>query len=358
MDKDLPASPLLGPSPDDGLSIHSQLELFGIDSCIEFAFSQEKLPEKERVKLARRYEVAQRTMLEITPDEVAFLHAGLCQTGLPHSRPANNWEPWQRSNGRFHLVVEPGTLVDKDDGKARHVGVPYGTKGRLIFMHVNTEGVKSKTVRLGKSMTAYMKRLGLHVSGGKNGTIDGFKEQTIRLGRARFSFQFEGGQSTGVTDVNDIQVADKLHLWVTDENAPWLEEIELTDKFREHLKSHAVPLNEHAISSLSDSCLKLDFYAWAAWRLPQLKRPLRLNWHQLWATFASQDEPKRLAERLRRILPDVHDVYRDMNVEIVRGGMRLYPSKPPILKTLVAVSGPPKAPTEADTDPETNDDDE
>ena len=38
-----------------------------------------------------------------TPEVLAFLHAGLCQTFLPHSRPASDDLVWQRRAGRFLL---------------------------------------------------------------------------------------------------------------------------------------------------------------------------------------------------------------------------------------------------------------
>ncbi|WP_291333398.1 replication protein RepA [Desulfovibrio sp.] len=316
------------------LSIHEQIEMFGLEACRDLVMTNNTLKPAERKKQVRRLEAAQQAMLDLGIDDISYLHAGLCQTGLPHSKPDSDNEPWQRSNGKFHLIVEPGALVDPATGKAKMVGVPYGAKARLIFLHINSEGMKSKHVYLGKSMSAWMRRLGLDVTGGKTGSIPQFKEQSKRLGRARFSFQFESENGIGISDT---QIADKLHLWVSDDG-PWLEEIELTDKFFDHLREHAVPLSDHAISYLSSSCLKLDLYAWLAWRLPKLGKPLRLSWDQLKDTFSAQGEPGRLAERLKLALPEVKDVYRDMNVEIARGGLLLKPSKPPIPKTLIAVS--------------------
>lgn len=279
---------------DDG-SIHRQLELFGLERCVDMALADPALAAADRRQAVRRLQAASRTMSEVAAEDVAFLHAGLCQTGLPHSRPKSNDEVWQRSNGRFHLLVEPGSILNPATGRSERVGVPYGPKARLIFMHISTQGIRSRRIHLGRSMSAFMRRLGLHVSGGENGTIRPFKEQTLRIGRARFSFQFEhydDGQAG--LDIRDTQIADQLHLWVTDDG-PWLEEIELTERFHNHLKEHAVPLNEGAMSYLSDSCLKLDLYAWAAWRLPRLSRPLRLNWSQVAATFAAAGEPNKVA---------------------------------------------------------------
>lgn len=324
------------------LGVHGQLELFGLERCVAGVELDPGLSPSQVRREIRRLEAAARCMAEIDPNEIAFLHAGLCQTGLPHSKPADDRDPWHRSNGRFHLVVEPGTIIDRLSGKPKYVGVPFGPKARLIFLHINTEGVKRRQIPLGRSMSAWMRRLGLHVSGGDNGSIKPFKEQNLRIGRARFSFQFqfEHVDETGRSGlgISDVQVADKLHLWVTDDDAEWAEEIELTEKFHAHLREHAVPLSDHAISYLSGSCLQLDFYAWAAWRLPRLQKPLRLNWAQVAATFSAAGEPKRLAERIRKeVLPEVYAVYRDMRIESVKGGLLLYPSKPPVPKTLVAL---------------------
>jgi hypothetical protein len=42
-----------------------------------------------------------------------------------------------------------------------------------------------------------------------------------------------------------------------------------------------------------------------------------------------------LAQRVKAVLPDVLDVYPDAAVEITRYGLKLFPSKPPVAKTMV-----------------------
>jgi hypothetical protein len=61
-------------------------------------------------------------MGELTEDDLSFVHSGLCQTALPHQRLASNDEIWQRSSGRFHLMISPGVIRNKE-GKAVRVGV-------------------------------------------------------------------------------------------------------------------------------------------------------------------------------------------------------------------------------------------
>lgn len=323
---------------EEGQTVHNQLELFGLDSCLAMVRGNRELPDSVKSARERQLLAAHRVLTESTIDEVSFLHAGLCQTSLPHSKPSADNEPWQRTNGRFHMVVEPGTIIDPVSGKSKWVGVPHGTRARLIMLYLNRHGTRDRRIHLGSSMTNWMDRLGIQATGGKNGSIRAVKEQSVRLGRARFSLQFENPE-TGALGISDTQLADHLHLWVTDSDSPWIEEIELTQKFHDHLKEHAVPLSDGAISYLSGSSLKLDLYAWAAWRLPRLEKSLRLNWAQIAATFSAAGETNKVAAKVREALVAVASVYREMKIDVTRHGLVLHPSNPPVPRTLVQVGG-------------------
>ena len=67
-------------------------------------------------------------------------------------------------------------------------------------------------------------------------------------------------------------------------------EILLTDGFFEHLREHAVPLDENAIRQLRDSATALDLYTWLAYRLPRItkSRPALLSWPQLATHFGNE----------------------------------------------------------------------
>ncbi len=118
----------------------------------------------------RLIEHASAVMGELSEDDLSFVHSGLCQTALPHQRLVSNDAIWQRSSGRFHLMISPGVIRNKE-GQAVRVGVPYGTRARLIMIFLQSEGVRSRTVHLGSSMAAWVRSLGLAVSGGPRGTI-------------------------------------------------------------------------------------------------------------------------------------------------------------------------------------------
>ncbi len=212
------------------------------------------------------------------------------------------------------------------------VGVPFGSKARLILIHLQSEGLKSRVVPLGNSLSAFMRSLGIGVSGGSTGTIAPFREQCLRIACANFKLQWSDGPRTVISDT---KIVDGLELWGTKGQGGWAGTIELSAKFHEHLREHAVPLDKRAIAKLSRNSLGLDIYTLLAYRLPRLSAPLHLRWAHLAAQFGANDTTKELARRIRDTLPQVLNVYPWAKVEVTSSGLTMHPSKPVVPKTLV-----------------------
>ena len=320
--------------------IHRQLLLFGAD---ELRRTASAIPDPaDRRRELRRIDAAAAAMGEpLAEDDLAFSHSGLCQTCLPHARPESNDLIWERSSGRFHLMVSPG-VVRGPDGRAARVGVPYGTRARLIMIFLQTEGVKGRTVSLGPSMSAWIRSLGLPVTGGPRGTIQAIREQSLRIARCEFTLQWTapsaaGGDETIIRDQRLVSVLSLWHGQEEGEGGRWAATVELTREFHEHLREHAVPLARDAIAHLKDNSLGLDLYTLLAYRLQRLERPLLLRWQALAGQVGSDvARTSHLAQRVKAVLPDVLAVYPDAEVEVVHQGLRLLPSKPPVPKTAVA----------------------
>lgn len=308
----------------DDMPIHRQLELFGVD---ELLASAQTPTEKARISAAAAAMAEDFEDL----DRAAWTHSAFCQTGLPHSKPVSNSEPWHRKNGALHLVVEPGTIIDQD--RPRYVGVPYGAKARLILIYIQTHVRDDGVVPLGRSLSDWMRRIGFAVTGGSRGSIGPFRDQVLRLARARISIHWvAGGTSAAVVDRTPV---DGLTLWADDPLHTWRDALHLSPGFLAELREHRVPLYAGAVAHLRGSSLALDLYAWLAHRLHML-RPLRhtdIRWSllraQLGADFSRDAD---LAAKIRVILPDVLAVYPYARVEPVAHGLRLYHSPPPVPK--------------------------
>jgi hypothetical protein len=336
------------------MSDHPAAQLgLGLIGYEEARRQAELLPFKAvRARALNRVETLHDLLSELpTGEDLTFNHSGLCQTSLPHARPASNTTVWKRQSGRFTLMIRPGVMSgvastvsharDKilEKGEEDYVGVPYGPKARLIMFHLQTEGLKSRTVSLGKNLSAFLRSLGLEVRGGQRGTIRPIREQALRIGRCTFTMQWdaEGGERTIIADTN---IVEGMNLWnPSSEN--WSGEVQLSQRFHDHLREHAVPLDRRGIALLSDNSLGLDLYALFAYRLPRLKVPLRLTWGQLQGQIGSECEPTALARKVRDILPTVLRAYPNAKVQAepqqgrMPGHLILNPSPSAVPKTSV-----------------------
>jgi hypothetical protein len=291
-----------------------QLALFDPDAC------PDRVAERRRMQWSIE-------ILEREPDEIAYLHAGLCLLTLPRSKPKREFQPWDRINGRLGLSIIPGYLPTERGSIP--VGLPYGARARLILLYLMTNAVRSRSrvVPLGPSMSAWLRALGLAVTGGERGTIRAVREQALRLSRCTMTLRFN--DADGSIAIKDRRLVEGLTLWATDEGQSFPTEVELDQTFFEHLCEHAVPLDERAISKLKGSALALDLYAWLAHRLPRLERPLRLSWPQLQGQFGIEEgSPRKLGQMIRHTLREVLAVYPEARVDIIAGGVVLHNATP------------------------------
>jgi hypothetical protein len=330
----------------------------GLEESLRLAEAEGASP-TERRRLRERLEVAHQLLIDLPAlDDIAFLHSGLCQTYLPHTRPKENHAVWRREAGRFTLIVAPGVLderrrdpggpvqraaarrpVGPHEANDLYVGVPFGPKARLILIYLQTEGRKGRVVNMGPSMSAWIRSLGLAVTGGQKGTINAVREQVMRIARCSFTLQWEERDAAGNTtmSVRDQRIVDGLTLWNgASDPTKWSATVELTQQFWEHLKEHSVPLDKRAIAHLSNNSLGLDLYTLFAYRLPRLRQDLHLRWAQLLSQLGTAEkQTKTVAYRIREVLPDVLAGYPEARIEVTRHGLLLKPSPPAVPRPMV-----------------------
>jgi hypothetical protein len=312
--------------------IHRQLVLHGFEQVIAEADTP---AEQRRVRWAHE-------ILSSEQDAVNYLHSGFCQAALPHREPKNPTEPWVRRNGAYQLVIRPGILPLRD--KIVPVGVPYGTKARLIMIYFQTEAVRTRSqlVDLGPNMASWLKRMGLTTSGGTRGSYAPVREQALRIARCEFTMRFE--RNAKEARLADQRLVDSMDLWQAEGpvrgRREWVRYVRLSDAFFAHLMEHSVPLSEDAIARLKHSSLALDLYVWLTYRLHTLRREITVPWHVLAHHFGSESGHRQLAFRLKEVLKDVAAVYPEAGVEASSRGLILRPSQPSVPATGVVVKLP------------------
>jgi len=285
---------------------------------------------------ARIIDAAADIMGEPDTDNLAFLHTILAQCGLPYRNP--NTRDYIRQNGRASLIVSAGHLLDPETRKPVLQGVPYGAKPRLLMIHLCTEAIRSQsaTIPIADSMSAFMRSLGLKVTGGKKGTIGTFKEQLNRLAASRMQLIMDYGK-TGTT-INPAPLIKQFDVWFpTDarQRVLWPSEVTLSSEFYDSLKIHALPMDPRAVRALQHSARALDIYAWLTHRLPRVKETngVKISWAALHAQFGPDVIDNRTFRRqFTKAMKQALAVYPKAKVESEDGGIRLRKSVPAITK--------------------------
>ena len=279
---------------------------------------------------------------DVTPEDPQFLHALLCQLGLPR-RPTQE-RVFERTSGKASLMVEAGRWFTGSTWEPQPL--PYGTRPRLVLINICSEAVRTKSpvVDIGESVRAFLRRLGIDCGGQ---SMANFKRQMIALSCCRLQLGYVAAGRVGQIDSKPVS---RFEAWLSDEDGQrglWPGELELSQPFFESLMSHAVPLDGEAIGKLQHSALALDVYSWLAHRLCRVESNAGqvLSWAALKGQFGQEfAETKEFRRTFLEALKKAHEVYRDARLDVVRGGLRLLPSPPPCRKerSVVALPAPAK----------------
>lgn len=273
--------------------------------------------------------------IRLDPDktESAFMARQLVQATLPHKNPGDV-PAWSRKNGDLTLTIRPGW----DQKKEKLIGYPYGTIPRLLLFWITTEAIRTKSPRieLGDSLAEFMKELGLNSSGrGKRSDVKRLREQMIRLSRSTISFDYSvDGRDSWL----DMQIAPKGMVWWGENqqntSALWQNWIQLGEDFFKAITSASVPIDMRILKALKRSPLSLDLYAWAtytAYQTQQKGESRSLSWGLLHEQFGAEyKDIKEFSRKAWGALLKVQVVYPELNIERVRGGIKVLPSKPSI----------------------------
>ena len=287
-------------------------------------------------RLTRRLVDAALSISEIDPDRPEYLHALLCQLGLPRSRQTER--KFYRENGKVSMMLEAGSVAT-GRGKWKDLPLPYGTHPRLVLYHLCSEAVRTKSpvIDVGGSLREFLGRVGIGIGGQ---SFNRFKDQMTALSVCRMNLaMFAEGRMKQVSTVP----IHSFEAWLHPDPAQgqlWPDTIQLSTEFFETLSEHAVPLDPRAIGALQHSALALDVYTWLAHRCCRVRKEdgVKLSWANLRGQFGQEYRTtKDFKKEMKAALFKVRPVYPAARIEEEMGGIRLRPSPPPVPKTRVIV---------------------
>jgi hypothetical protein len=283
------------------------------------------------------------TLSEETGNDPHFLHAVLCQLGLP--RTSTTSRTFERTSGRASLSLQAGRTFD--GMKWVDQPLPSGTRPRLVLINLCSEAVRTKSphVNIGGSVREFLRRLNIDTGGE---SMAQFRKQMMALSSCHMTLAMMTPKGPAQVDAKPI---DAFQAWHTDDEGQhtlWPGYIRLTEKFFDSLMDHAVPLEPQAIGQLQNSAFALDIYSWLAHRLCRVreKEGITLSWAALKDQFGQEySDSKNFKRKFVGALHKAADAYKDARIESVKGGLKLFPSPPPVKRSMVLVQSQAKTET-------------
>lgn len=272
-------------------------------------------------------------------DRPDYLHAIMCQLGLPRSRQESR--TFKRSVGSASMLLQAGHRADAKGGWTE-LPLPYGSKPRLALIHISSEAVRTQSPHIDVSdgIVPFLKNAGISINGQG---FKLFKDQMTYLSACEMNLAWTHGDRLDQMKCAPVQSFSAWADPFTAQSAFWPDELTLGHEFFETLCAHAVPLDPRAIYALKGSALALDIYSWMAYRLCKIRKDSgqKLYWKNLRDQFGQEYAcPKNFKKAFSSALRQVMTVYPDAKVRTEQGGIRFYPSPPPIRKKRVVVKLP------------------
>ena len=237
-------------------------------------------------------------------------------------------ERYIRTNGPWSLVMIAG-------GKKPRL--PYGSIPRLLMAWICTEAVqtKSRHLNLGRSLTDFMKEIGLNpAAGGRRGDRTRIQDQLERLLRSSVELSYE--RDGFVYEVAD-HITTVRKLWWNprraDEPVLWNSEIVLGEAFFNDIVARPVPLDFNVLRAMKRSSLGLDAYLWLTYKLHHLEKPDKLSFRRLYGQFAAHPEKtgkfaiRDFRKDLLRELEKLHTAWPEFTYRVLLGHLVLRPTR-------------------------------
>ena len=259
---------------------------------------------------------------EADPD-LGFMARTIALCSLPRTNPGNRLQ-YKRVNGPFTLIMTA----------TGNYKLPFGNLPRLILAWVCSEAVRtqSRVLVLGKSLSDFMRTLGVYSSSGRKYTR--LRNQMKRLFGCTVTMIYE---DKNVDATVNAVIADSTVFWWNKPDLPslWDSKIELGEKFYNEIINHPVPIEMNTLTALKRSTLGLDLYLWLVYRTFTLRAPLRLTWRLLYCQFGAHPDKasdnqtvQHFRYKVLRELKKIKMAWSGLNYSTARGVLILHPSTP------------------------------
>lgn len=266
-------------------------------------------------------------------DNLRHIHSVLAICSLPYTAQPLAVREWERRQSKMSLKVTAGQLMG-NDGEWVDQPLPYGSRARLLLLHTCSEAMrqKSATIQIEDSLTGFIKSMGFAVTGGKNGTLNSFKQQINALAACSMKIGVWDGERAKTVSTQPFSSIEVWFPTKPEQRMLWPSTITFSQDFYQTLTKHALPINVHAVRAFAGSPRKLDILFWLGYRLNSLKKPLALSWETLgdqWGTGYSRSSNFR--RDFAQEIEQIKEVFPRLPVKVSEAGITISPGSSEVL---------------------------
>lgn len=292
------------------------------------------MPAMQRRRVATRRDLEEKGAT--SRDSLSHIHSVLALCSLPYQQQGIAIREWNRTQGRMKLSITAGKLTDPTNGDWVDMPLPYGSRARLLLLHVCSEAIRnsSPVIEVEDSLSAFIRAMGFPVTGGKHGTLTTFKQQINALAACSMRIGVWDGNNRSRTINTQPFTSLSMEMFTAAPNQRvlWPSTLSLSREFFDTLSSHALPINIHAARAFANSPRKLDLLFWLGYRLHSLKSKVAIPWDKLseqwgsnYSRFANfkRDFAKEIAE--------IKEVFPKLPVVLTETGCTISPGSPEVI---------------------------
>jgi hypothetical protein len=317
--------------------IHDTIRDFGVETARRRAHSK---AERCGVEAAAAALAAENGSVEVAYGSYAV-------AALPHKNPAHRGSAseWRQALDGVEYHFTGGAYPDGGP-----IGVPYGSKSRLIMLYLQTECVRSKSrvIGLDSSLYTHMKAINASPpSGGMSYRM--FVEHARRVSACALGTISDGGAArasspivTGVVRADaGNSLGDLLHQRRRKDEGYLHDPHEhnfptytvLSEQFVESFMLNPIRLWAPALALLGNNSAALDIYLWLCGKLPQLGQATFVSWQELQLWFGSgYRQTRQMKPAFLDALWLALAVYPEASVQRTPDGVVLHPSPDPVAR--------------------------
>lgn len=267
-------------------------------------------------------------------DSLRHIHSVLALCSLPYTQQPLSKRDWERKNGKMSLKVFAGQLISPDNGQWVDQPLPYGSRARLMLLHTCSQAIlqKSATIEIADSLSGFIKSMGFAVTGGKNGTLNSFKQQINALAACTMRIGVWNGENAKTINTQPFTSIDVWFPTEPNQRMLWPSTITFSQEFYQTLTKHALPVNVHAVRAFAGSPRKLDMLFWLGYRLNNLHKAVHIPWDALqeqWGT--GYNRAANFRRDFAKEIAEIKEVFPKLPVKVGENGFTISPGTAEVL---------------------------